>query len=62
VNAEIKVGENSFCKSESDFTEDGNTVVSINLLCAVMEKKKINCKRCGGNIALFEKPSKRRVL
>jgi hypothetical protein len=54
VNAGVKVGENSFCKSESDFIEDGNTVVSINLLCAFI--KNTNCKRCGGNISLFEKP------
>jgi hypothetical protein len=31
VNTEIKVGENSFCKSESNFTHDGNIVVGINL-------------------------------
>jgi hypothetical protein len=39
VNTEINVDENSFCKSESDFTQDGNIVVSINLLCAFIEKK-----------------------
>jgi hypothetical protein len=38
VNAEIYVGEN-LCKSESDCTQDGNTVVSINPLCAFIEKK-----------------------
>jgi hypothetical protein len=58
VNAEIKVGENNFCKSESNFIHDGNTVVSIKLLCAFI--KNTNCKRCGCNISLFEKPSKRR--
>jgi hypothetical protein len=39
VNTENKVGENSSCKSESNFTHDGNTVVSINLLCAFIQKK-----------------------
>jgi hypothetical protein len=38
VNAEIKVGENNFCKSESNFTDDGNAVISINVLCAFIEK------------------------
>jgi hypothetical protein len=40
VSAEIKVGENNFCKSESNFTHDGNTVVSTNLLCVFIQKKK----------------------
>jgi hypothetical protein len=39
VNTEIKVGEKSFLKSESNFTHDRNTVVSINLLCAFVQKK-----------------------
>jgi hypothetical protein len=60
VNAEIKVGENNFCKGESNFTHDGNVAVSVNLLCAFIEKENTNCKCCGGNISLFEKPSKRR--
>jgi hypothetical protein len=38
VNAETKVGENNFCKIESNFTHDGNIVVSINLLCAFIQK------------------------
>jgi hypothetical protein len=39
VNAEIKVGCNNSCKSESDkITHHGNTVVSINLLCAFIKK------------------------
>jgi hypothetical protein len=59
VNAEIQVGENNFCKSETDFTQDGKTAVSMNLFCAFIEKN-TNCKSCGGNISLFEKPSKRR--
>jgi hypothetical protein len=54
VNAEIQVGENNFCKSESNFTRDGNIVVSINLLCAFIEKN-TNYKSCGGNISLFGK-------
>jgi hypothetical protein len=38
VNTEIKVGENNFCKTDSNFTHDGNIVVSINLLCAFIQK------------------------
>jgi uncharacterized protein YukJ len=38
VNAENKVGENNFCKSESNFTYDGNILVSINLLFAFIQK------------------------
>jgi hypothetical protein len=38
VNTEIKVGENNFCKSESNFTHDGNIVVSVYLLCAFKPK------------------------
>jgi hypothetical protein len=38
VNTEIKVGENNFCKSESNCTRDGNIAVSINLLCAFIQK------------------------
>jgi hypothetical protein len=38
LNTEIKVGENNFCKSESNFTHDGNILVSINLLCAFIKK------------------------
>jgi hypothetical protein len=41
VNTEIKVGENNFCKSQSNCTHDGNTAVSINLLCAFIQKKTI---------------------
>jgi hypothetical protein len=61
VNTEIKVGENNFCKSESNFTHDGHIVVSINLLCAFIQKKN-NCRCCGGNISLFENPSKWRGI
>jgi hypothetical protein len=39
VNTEIQIGENNFCESESNFTHDGNIVVSINLLCAFVDKK-----------------------
>jgi hypothetical protein len=39
LNTEIKVGEDNFCKSESNFTHDGNIVDSINLLCAFIQKK-----------------------
>jgi hypothetical protein len=39
VNTEIKVGENNFCKSEGHFNYDGNTVVSINLICGFVQKK-----------------------
>jgi uncharacterized protein YukJ len=52
VNTETEVGENNFCKSESNFTHDGNIVVSINLLCAFIQKK--NCKYCGGNISFLK--------
>jgi hypothetical protein len=38
VNTEIKVGEKILCKSESNFTHDGNIAVSINLLCAFIQK------------------------
>jgi hypothetical protein len=38
VNTENKVGEKSFCKSESNFAHDGNIVVSINLLCTFIKK------------------------
>jgi hypothetical protein len=61
VNDEIKVGENNFYKSESNFTHDGNIVVSINLLCAFIGKN-TNCKHCGGSISLFDKPSNRRGI
>jgi hypothetical protein len=44
VNAEIKVGENSFYKSASNLNHDGNSVVSINLLCAFIQEKTINAK------------------
>jgi hypothetical protein len=54
VSAEIKVGENKFCKSESNLTHDGYTVVSINLLCAFIQKKNNNCKHCGGNISFLK--------
>jgi hypothetical protein len=53
VNTACKVGENSFCKSESSFAHDGNIVVSINLLCAFIQKSS-NCKQCGGNISFFK--------
>jgi hypothetical protein len=53
VSAEIKVGENNFCKSESNFTDDGNIVVRINLLCAFIQKNN-NCKNCGGNISFLK--------
>jgi hypothetical protein len=38
VNAEIKVGENSFYKSARNLTHDGNSLVSINLLCVFVQK------------------------
>jgi hypothetical protein len=38
VNTEIKVGVNNFRKSESNFIHDGNTAVSLNLLCAFILK------------------------
>jgi hypothetical protein len=53
VNAENKVGENNFCKSESNFARDGNTVVSINLLCAFVQKNNY-CILCGDNISFFK--------
>jgi hypothetical protein len=53
VNAEIKVGENNFSKSESNFTHDGNIVVSINLLCTIIQKNN-NCKHYGDNIAFLK--------
>jgi hypothetical protein len=53
VNSEIKVGENSFCRCECNFTHDGNTVVCINLLCAFIQKNN-NCRRCGGNISFLK--------
>jgi hypothetical protein len=39
VITEVKVGENNLCKSKTDFTEDRNIVVGINLLCAFIKKK-----------------------
>jgi hypothetical protein len=53
VNTEIKVGENNFCKSENNFARDGNTVVSINLLCAFVQKNNY-CILCGDNISFFK--------
>jgi hypothetical protein len=38
VNTEIEVGENNFYNTESNFTLDGNIVVSVNLLCAFVQK------------------------
>lgn len=32
VNTELNVGNNKFCDSESDFTQDWNIVVGVNLL------------------------------
>jgi uncharacterized protein YukJ len=40
VNAKIKVGENNFYQSESNFTHDVNIVISTNLLCVFIQKKK----------------------
>jgi hypothetical protein len=53
VNTEIKEGENNFCKSEGNFTHDGDIVVSINLLSAFIHKSS-NCKHCGGNISFLK--------
>jgi hypothetical protein len=53
VNTEIKVGENNFCKSESNFTHDWNIVLSINLLYAFVQKNN-NCKRCDGKIIFLK--------
>ena len=61
VNTEINVVEKNFCNGESDFTEDGNSVVSLNVLCGVINKT-TNFKHCGGNNLLFENPSKRRGI
>jgi hypothetical protein len=38
VNIDVKVGDNNFCKSESNFTHDGNIAVNLNLLCALIQK------------------------
>jgi hypothetical protein len=61
VNTKIKVGESNSWKSESNFTHDEIIVVSINLLCAFIQENN-NYKRCGGNISLFENPSKWRDI
>jgi hypothetical protein len=60
VNSEIKVGENNFCKSESNFTYDGYSVVSVNLLYAFIQKK--NCKHCDGNISFSKTHQSGEVL
>jgi hypothetical protein len=39
VNTEIKVSENNFCKSESNFTHDENIIVSINLINVFIKKQ-----------------------
>jgi hypothetical protein len=62
VNTEIKVGENNFCKIESNFTYDGNIVVSINLLFSFIQKNIYNCKHWGGNISFLKIPSKWRGI
>jgi hypothetical protein len=53
VNTEIKVGGNNFCKRESTFTQDGNIVVGINLLCIFIQRIN-NCKLCGGSISFLK--------
>jgi hypothetical protein len=60
LNTEIKVSENNFCKSESNFTHNGNIVVSVYLLCAFI--KKSNCKYCDGNNIFLKNPSKWRGI
>ena len=59
VNTEINVGEKSFCNGESDFTQDRNIVVNLNLLCNFINKN-LNFKYCGGDISLCENSSKKR--
>jgi hypothetical protein len=53
VNTEIKVGENNSCNTETNLTHDGNTVVSMNLLFACIQKNS-DCKHCGDNISFLK--------
>ena len=60
VNTEILVGENIFfLNRESNFAQDWNIVVSLNLIFGFINKNN-NCKHCGNHIYLLENPSKRR--
>jgi hypothetical protein len=56
VNTEIN--EKNFYNYESDVTQNGNIVVSLNLLCGAINRN-TNFKHYGGNISLFENSPKR---
>jgi len=58
MNIEIIVVVNNVYKAENIFSHDGNTLFRINMLCGSINKM-ANCKYIGGNISVFQNPSRR---
>jgi hypothetical protein len=58
MNTEITAVVKNIYKPVSVVSHDGNTVFRINMLCGSINKM-TNCKYIGGNISVFETPSRR---